>query len=175
MNTSRLVENLYQVSALGSLSSDDEQRLMWIQEFLSMSDFLWNHSEFFMEIINIPVRKDRKIHGCYNTVYAQFLKYSFEEQKPFKNILSLAHGSTISKFFETRTLQHISLAKESVFYQYNKRPIAQVYWQYSTYPHETPPGYNRMFSIGTLIRKIQRKNIFVRIFQSIFTKHDAKK
>ncbi len=57
MNTSRLIENLYQVSIHGIMSAEDEKRLVWMQEFLSMFDFLWNHSEFFMEMINMPTTK----------------------------------------------------------------------------------------------------------------------
>lgn len=91
MNSTRLLENLYQVSIHGGLSAEDEQKLMWIQEFLSMFDFLWNHSELFMEIVEIPKTQNGKIYGYYNTVYAQFFKYSFEEQKKFKDIFSIAH------------------------------------------------------------------------------------
>jgi len=91
MNTARLVENMYQICRHGILSEEDELRLIWVQEFLSMFDFLWNHSEFFMEIADIPHIQEKKISGYYNTVYAQFLKYSYRDDKKTKDIISLGY------------------------------------------------------------------------------------
>lgn len=168
MNSARLIENLYQVGVHGSLSEENERRLMWIQEFLSMFDFLWNHSGFFMEIIDMPTSKEGKIYGFYNTVYAQFLKHSFDEQQKFKDILSIVYGYTILKFLETRKFKDTLSDGEYTFHSYNKRPVAMVYWRYSLYPHEVLTGYNRMFSMGMLVRKIPKRNILVRIFRSVF-------
>lgn len=170
MNSTRLIENLYQVGVHGALSEEDEQKLAWIQEFLSMFDFLWNHSGLFMEIIDVPTIQEGKIYGFYNTVYAQFLRHSFDEQKKFKDILSIAHGSTFLKFMEARKFQNTLSAGEYTFHEFNKCPIARVYWRYSTYPHEVLPGYERMFSLGMLIRKLPRKNMIVRFFQGLFKK-----
>lgn len=169
MNTTRLIENLYQVSIHGTLSRENEQYLAWIQEFLSMFDFLWNHSELFMEIIDIPTNGKGKINGFYNTVYAQFFKYSFEERKQFKDMLSVAHGNIISKFLKTRKLKDALPTGGYIFHQYNGSPVAKVYWQYSTYPHETS-GYKRIFGMGVLVRNFSRKNIFARLLYSIFKK-----
>lgn len=57
MNTSDLLKISIEVSIHGIMSAEDEKRLVWMQEFLSMFDFLWNHSEFFMEMINMPTTK----------------------------------------------------------------------------------------------------------------------
>lgn len=139
MNSTRLIENLYQVSVHGILSKENEQHLMWIQEFLSMFDFLWNHSGLFMEIIHIPTEKNNKLYGLYNTIYAQFLKYSFQEQKKFKDIFSIVHGSNILESIKASGTENTISAVQSVFHQYNKRPVAQIYWQHSVYPYEMLP------------------------------------
>lgn len=165
MSSARLIENLYQVSVHGSLSRENEQKLMWIQEFLSMFDFLWNHSGLFMEIIDIPTTKTGVVYGFYNTIYAQFLKHSFDEKKKFKEVLARVHGMSILQFLEIRQFKNTSSAGEYTFHQCNKRPVARIYWTYSLCPHEVFPEYNRMFSMGVLVRKIQKKNIFVRLFQ----------
>lgn len=167
MNTARLIQNLYQVSIHGGISFEDEKKLMWIQEFLSMLDFLWNHSEFFMEIVDMPTDKAGKIQGYYNTVYAQFLKRSWSDVKKYKDILTIAHGATVAGFLETRDFKESPSMGEFTFHECNRHPIARVHWQYSIYRNEVLPGYHRMFSVGVLTAKIQKKNIFVRIFEKL--------
>lgn len=170
MNTTRLMQNLYQVCIQIGLSYEEEQHLLWIQEFLSMFDFLWNHSEFFMEIIDMPKTKTGKIYGYYNTVYSQFLKRSWGDVKKFKDILGIVHGATILKFLETRDFKDSLSMGEHTFHDYSKHSVARVHWQYAQYNNEVIPGYYRMFSIGTLTAKIQQKNIFICIFDSLFRK-----
>jgi hypothetical protein len=165
MNSTRLINNLYQISIHSSLSQENEQYLVWIQEFLAMFDFLWNHGEFFMETIDIPTGNEVKVRGRYNTLYAQFFKSSFEEKKNFQDIISVAHGSTFKKYIETRKFQNTPSIGTYIFYQKNKCPVAEICWQCSSYPEEVFPGYKRLFSIGVLVKKIQRKNIFIRLFQ----------
>ena len=95
MNTARVIDNLYQVCIHGVLSPEDEIKLIWIQELLSMFDFLWNHSDFFMEITSLPRDKTGKIYGYYNTVYAQFFGRSFGEDASFKDTLIRSHKKNI--------------------------------------------------------------------------------
>lgn len=170
MNSTRLIGNLYQVGVHGFISKENMQELAWIQEFLSMFDFLWNHSEFFMETIDIPIKEEGGIRGRYNTVYAQFFKSSFDEQKQFQNIISLVHGDTLEKILKTRKFQNIPSIGIYKFHQYNKHPVADICWQCSGCPFEVFPGYKRTFSIGLLVKKIQKKNIFIRIFEYFFRK-----
>ena len=95
MNTARLMDNLYQICVHGILSRENEVKFIWIQEFLSMFDFLWNHSEFFMEVIEMPETKKGRIGGLYNTVYAQFFGQSFKEERSFKGVLTTSYGMNI--------------------------------------------------------------------------------
>jgi len=171
MNTFRLIENLYHISIHDSLSLENRQKLIWIQEFLAMFDFLWNHGDLFMEIIDIPFSKDGKISGSYNTVYAQFLKRSFEKQKKIKDVFSVVHGEDIENILQKRSYKNIHAVEVNTFHQHNKYPIGEVCWQYALYPKEAIPGYKSMFSLGFLVHKIQRKNIFTRILQYIFKPH----
>lgn len=170
MNTARLMDNLYQICVHGILSRENEAKLIWIQEFLSMFDFLWNHSEFFMEVIYMPETPKGKISGFYNTVYAQFFRQSFKEDRSFKNVLKTSYGMSISKIAEMRTSTRALTVQELPFHASNGRYRADVYWQSSIYPHVVSVGYTNIFSFGTLVRTIRRKNIFIRIFQSIFRK-----
>jgi hypothetical protein len=165
MNTARLIENMYQVCIHGHLSEENEQKLIWIQEFLSMLGFLWNHSEFFMETIDVPTTNQEKIHGLYNTLYAQFFRYTFRDQKKFKDVLPIAHGLPISTFLDKIKINPLSSIKKCLFYQKNKSPVAEVQWLYSTYPVEIQPGYQKIFGLGILVRKIHKNNIFVQIYQ----------
>lgn len=80
-----------------------------------MFDFLWNHSELFMEIIDIPTARKGRIQGWYNTVYAQFFQYSFQEEKKFKDILTRSHGDADTQFLETQNPEEIPSARELTF------------------------------------------------------------
>ena len=74
MNTSRLIENLYQVSIHGIMSAEDEKRLVWMQEFLSMFDFLWNHVIQHIEgLVLIETRFLYFKHIAYSTKVFIFL------------------------------------------------------------------------------------------------------
>lgn len=168
LNTARIVENLYQVCIHGILSVENEQKLIWIQDFLSMFSFLWNHSELFMESVDLPTTKTGKIYGSYNTVYAQFFRSSFQKQKKFKDTLTTVHNTTVSDFLSTRTAWNTHSQATYMFHQNNKTPVAMVSWKYSIYPYEIPLGYHKIFWVGTLARKIQKENLLVRIFRRIF-------
>ncbi len=139
MSTARLIEKLYQVIIHEPLSEEGEQKLVWIQEFLAMFDFLWNHSDFFMEIIDIPTVKEGKIYGFYNTIYAQFFRSSFNEKIKFKDIITMAHGGNITNFFAVRHLSKAPSTGEFIFHKCNKVPVAKIHWQYCIYPHELSP------------------------------------
>ncbi len=171
MNTFKLIENLYHISMHDSLSPENRLKLIWIQEFLSMFDFLWNHGDLFMEIIDIPLSKEEKISGSYNTVYAQFLKRSFEKGKKIRDTFSVVHGTSIEDILEKRNNKDIHAISVNTFHQHNKYAIGEVCWQYALYSKEVIPGYKSMFSLGFLIHKIQRKNIFTRMIQYIFKSH----
>lgn len=92
MNTGRLLENVYHIALHEVLSPENELKLEWVRELLSMFDFLWNHSEIFMEIVDMPTVEKGRVRGFYNTVYAQFFQYSFQEEKRFKDLLARSHG-----------------------------------------------------------------------------------
>lgn len=139
MSTTQLIEKLYQVIIHGPLSAEGEQKLVWIQEFLSMFDFLWNHSDFFMEIIDLPADKESRIYGFYNTIYAQFFGTSYKEKLKLKDIVSVAHGGNIMQFLGMRRFNTTPSTGEFTFHKYNKTPVARVYWQYCIYPHELSP------------------------------------
>ena len=134
MNTARLMDNLHQVCVHGILSPENEVKLIWIQEFLSMFDFLWNHSEFFMEIIEMPETPKGKINGLYNTVYAQFFGRSFQAEKAFKDVLKTVYGTNIGKVAETKMSGTDPLTQELPFHGKNGRTKADVYWQSCIYP-----------------------------------------
>lgn len=169
MNTARLIENLYQVAIHGTLSEENEQKLAWIQEFLSMFDFLWNHGEFFMEIIDIPDSKKGKILGYYNTLYAQFFRASFREVRSFKDIIELAHKRNVSDFLEERASIAPLSFQEEVFHTCKRCPVGHIYWQYSQYPHKRTPGYQRIWNMGLLTKKIKKRNRILDFF-SFFSK-----
>jgi len=169
MNTTRLIENLHQIAVYGDFSMEDEQRLAWIREFLSIFDFLWNHSELFMEAIDVPTIGKNGIQGYYNTVYAQFLKCSFQEEKNFQDTLSKAYGESIARFLETRKIEDLASDGEHVFHQCNRQPVADVYWRHSVYPNGAS-GHTKILSVGVLVRKIPKVNILTRIFQNILKK-----
>lgn len=166
MNTTRLIENLHQIAVYGDLSMEDEQKLAWIREFLSIFDFLWNHSELFMEIIDMSTTEKDRIQGYYNTVYAQFLRCSFQEEKNFQDTLSRVHGKSVSRFLETRKIEDVAQDGEHVFHQCNRQPVADVYWRHSVYPNGAS-GHTKILSVGVLVRKIPKANIFVRMFQNV--------
>ena len=136
MSTTRLIQDVFQISIHSTISEENEQKLLFIQEFLSMFDFLWNHSDFSLEIIDVPTRKTDRIYGSYNTVYAQFLKHTFDETKKFKDIFMAVHGISLSEFLKTRIIKDIISTGKYIFHDRNASPVAEVYWQYSTYPHQ---------------------------------------
>lgn len=136
MNTARLLEKLFQVCIHEKLSEENEQYLQWIQELLSMFDFLWNHSDFFLETIDVPSRKTDKIYGSYNTVYAQFLKRTFDETRKFKDILMTVHSMSLSEFLKMRISDGALSTGKYIFHNRNASPVAEVYWQYSIYPYQ---------------------------------------
>jgi hypothetical protein len=173
MNTFKLIENLYHISIHDSLSPENRQKLIWIQEFLAMFDFLWNHGDLFMEVINIPISPEGKFSGSYNTVYAQFLKRSFEKQKKIKDIFSIVHGENIENILKKRNHKDTHAVTLSTFHEHNKSPIGDVCWQYALYPYEAISEYKTMFSLGFLVHKIHKHNVFVRIFRYFFKKHQA--
>ena len=150
-----------------NLSQEDEEKYIWIREFLSMFDFLWNHSGLFMEAIYIPTTKKGDIIGHYNTVEAQFLKYSFQENK-FQNIFLRAHTKSISDFL----LKGSMPSGKYPFHEYRGSPTAQVSWHYCTYPHERA-GNQTIFGVGTLTHNIPKKNFFLRLIRYIFQKHST--
>ncbi|NCP76775.1 hypothetical protein GW830_01360 [bacterium] len=138
MNSIRLLDNLFQISINEDFSEENEQYFIWIGEFLSMFDFLWNHSELFMEIINVPTIETGGISGSYNTVYAQFLKHSFEERKKFKEILTTAHeGDILDLLSKRETITFME--EERRFCEYNRCPVALIHWHHLVYPHEMVP------------------------------------
>jgi len=117
-----------------------------------------------MEIIDIPDSKKGKISGYYNTLYAQFFRSSFREEKSFKDILESAHKRNASDFFKERAYTTSPSFCEEVFHTCKLSPIGHISWQYAKYPHERTPGYQRIWNMGLLTKKIKKKNRILELF-----------
>ncbi|MDD2916569.1 MAG: hypothetical protein PHH70_01855 [Candidatus Gracilibacteria bacterium] len=170
MNTTRLIDNVYQICIHEMLSEENEAYLAWIREFLSMFDFLWNHSEFFMETVHVPMNKKGKIHGMYNTVYSQFFGQSFQDKKSFRDIITTSYNMDLEQVIESKISADTPTIQELRFYNHKGKYRADVRWQSQKYPYERYPGYMDIFSFGTTVRSIHCKSIFSCIFEYFFRK-----
>lgn len=171
MSTTRLMEKLYQITIHEEVSLEDEEKMALISEFLSIFDFLWNHSESFMEIVDISNTQRDKMYGKYNTTYAQFFRTSFENDEKTAYPLSLMQRSSILEVLRVQKLKDHSHLQEYTFHDIRKRPVAEVHWQHAIYPEEITPGFTTIFGIGVLIRKIRKQNFLVRFFLYLFRKN----
>lgn len=173
IDSAKIFKDMYAIIWQWSISPEDWENLRWITQFVSMFDFLWNHSGFLMEIVYLPIWKSSEkntLRGKYNSLYAKFLGQSFIKWQNFEKILSSVYGKDNSKLFLHGKFEHIDSSKGVMFYTKNKYPVARVRWKHFICPYDLFPSQTAVFGIGILINKLTLWDSIRIIFKKLFGK-----
>lgn len=113
-------------------------------------------------------RSNERSTVTYNTVYAQFFKYSFNDKRRFKDILTTGSLRIGNRVLENRKFKEIPSWWEYIFHQYNKRPVAKIYWQYCTIHIWLFPGITK-YLVSELVSRKSREEIFSFVCSRVFS------
>jgi len=139
LDSHQLFDEIRSIIQYVPLTADQLKELDWIEEILSMFDFLWNHGGLLMEVTNIS-EDGQVLSGNYNSRYAQFRKQSYSDIRSFQEVIFSVYSREDSKDFLQGKFDTIDHPSGRVFHTKKSNPSALVRWKHYVYQQNTNFG-----------------------------------